>query len=190
MKTMRNRVLLGLGLAVLWCPGGPAEAAGRLGVSVTVNDVGPSQCSFTAYVSAANPGAIGGKAPGSVYTTGACGLAVGVPAGLYDVKAVYTPAWDQPEKWSKKIKVADGAQQNVTLAFETGNMNFTFGCTPCRAEVQKAGGGAALSSQCGSGIRQLSTGTYDVHFHLGPELEVWKRGIDITKGRTRAVKPF
>ena len=190
MKTMRTQVLFGLSLTVLWCAGGPAEAAGRLAVSVTVNDVGPSTCSFTAFVSAASPGPIGGKAPGTAYTTGACGLAVDVPAGLYDVKAVYTPAWDQPEKWSKGIKVADGAQQNVTLAFETGNMNFTFGCTPCRAEVQKAGGGAPLSSQCGSGSRQLSTGTYDVRFQLGAELEVWKRGIDITKGRTRAVKPF
>ena len=189
MKTMRTQVLFGLSLTVLWCAGGPAEAAGRLAVSVTVNDVGPSTCSFTAFVSAASPGPIGGKAPGTAYTTGACGLAVDVPAGLYDVKAVYTPAWDQPEKWSKGVKVVEGAQQNVALAFETGNMNFTFGCTPCRAEVQKPGG-TKLSSQCGSGNRQLSTGIYDVRFQLGAELEVWKRGIDITKSRTRAVKPF
>jgi len=174
---------------LLACGAGRLEAAGRLAVSVTVNDA-VYQCSFTAYVSAANPGAIGGKAPGSIYTTGNCGLAADVPAGLYDVKVVHTPAWDQPEKWSKGVKVVDGATQNVTLAFELGNMNLTFGCTPCTAHVNKAGGGAELTSQCGSGIRQLSIGTYDVRFQLGAQLETWKRGIDITKGATRAVKPF
>lgn len=188
--TMRSRVLLGLGLAAICCADGMAEAAGRISVSVTANDVGPSQCSFTAFVSVASPGPIGGKPPGTAYTTGACGLAVDVPAGLYDVKAVYTPLWDQPEKWSRGVRVADGVTQNVTLAFEFGNMNFAFDCHPCRAEVQKTGGGAALSSQCGAGSRSLSIGTYDVHFRLGTELEVWKRGIEITKGHTRAVKPF
>lgn len=189
MRATGRMALLGLVAVVCVVGAGRLEASGRLAVSVTVNDAGYS-CNFTAYVSPANPGAIGGKAPGSVYTTGGCGLAVDVPAGLYDVKVVHTPAWDQPEKWSHAVKVTDGATQNVTLAFELGNMNLTFGCTPCRAEVQKAGGGAALSSQCGSGIRQLSIGTYDVRFQLGSQLEVWKRGIDITKGNTRGVKPF
>ena len=187
--TMRSVVLIGLSLAAIWCVCGEAEAAGRLSVSTTINE-GASTCTFTLFVSAANPGPIGGKAPGTAFTTGACGPAVDVPAGLFDVKAVNTTLWDQPEKWSRSIAVVEGATKNVALAFEAGLMNLNFSCTPCRAEVQKVGGGALLSSQCGSGSRQLSTGTYDVRFQLGPDLEVWKRGIVISKGATRGVKAF
>jgi hypothetical protein len=187
--TMRYGVLIGLSLAVIYCACGVAEAAGRLSVSVTINE-GPSACTFTLLVSAANPGPIGGKAPGAVYTTGACGPAVDLPAGIYDVKVVNTTLWDKPEKWSRAINVADGVTKNVTLAFEAGNMNLNFSCTPCRAEVHPPGGGATLSSQCGTGSRQVSIGTYDVRFQLGPDLEVWKRGIVISKGDTRGVKPF
>jgi hypothetical protein len=187
--TMQGGVLVALGLATILCVCGETQATGRLSVSVTIND-GPAACTFTVFVSATNPGPIGGKAPGTVYTSGACGPAIDVPAGVYDVKAVNTTLWDQPEKWSRAIRVVDGGTQNVSLAFEAGNMNLNFSCTPCRAEVHRPGGGAALSSQCGSGSRQLSTGTYDVRFQLGPDLEVWRRGIVISRGRTRGVKPF
>jgi hypothetical protein len=187
--TLRGAVMMGSSLAVIWCVAAAAEAAGRISVSVTINE-GPSACTFTVYVSATSPGPIGGKAPGTAYTTGVCGPAVEVPAGLYDVKAVNTTLWDQPEKWSRAITVAEGGTKSLSFAFEAGMMNLNFTCTPCRAEVHRAGEAASLSSQCGTGSRQLSTGTYDVRFQLGPDLEVWKRGIAITKNRTLAVKPF
>lgn len=186
---LRGAGVVGLGVLSIWCSAGAAQAAGRISVSATING-GPSACTFTVFVAATSPGPIDGKAPGTVYTTGACGPAVDVSAGLFDVKIVNTTLWDQPEKWSRAIRVTDRVTKALSFSFEAGMMNLNFTCTPCRAEVHRAGEAASLSSQCGTGSRQLSTGTYDVRFQLGPDLEVWKRGIVITRGRTLAVKPF
>jgi hypothetical protein len=187
--TLRVVSLLGLNLALIWCAAGGAEAAGKIAVSATINE-GASACTFTVLVAATSPGPIGGKAPGAVYTTGSCGPAVDVPAGLYDVKIVNTTLWDQPEKWSRGVRVTDGATKSVAFAFEAGLMHLTFTCTPCVARIYKVGTTATMNSACEARSRQLSTGTYDAHFQLGSDLEVWKRGIAITKGRTQGVKPF
>jgi hypothetical protein len=171
MKGGIVQVLTGLAVvAVILSAPARSEAAGRLDVNGTNNDT-RTQCSFTVFVSSASSGPIGGKAPGTQYMTGGCGLAVEVLAGLYDVKVVYPIAWDQPEKWIRKVQVTDGATQNVSGAFETGFMNFTFACTPCRAEIHKAGDAAVfLTSGCGGGSREISTGTYDIRFQLGAHL--------------------
>lgn len=188
-RAMRSAVLIATSVAMIWTVTGTAEAAGKITVTATINE-GPSPCSFTLYVATVSPVPIGGKPPGTAFTTGACGPAIEVPAGLYDLKVVNTTLWDQPEKLSRGIRVSDGVTKTAAFAFEAGMMHLNFTCTPCRAEVHKVGATATMSSGCDAFSRQLSTGTYDVRYQLGPELEVWKRGIAITKGTTVGVKPF
>jgi hypothetical protein len=106
------------------------------------------------------------------------------------VKVINTTLWDQPEMWKRSVEIRDGATKTAPFAFEAGFLNLVFDCSPCRAEVHPSVGDTPLSSQCGSGLRQISTGTYDIRYQLGPDLEVWKRGIVITKGQTVGVKPF